>query len=289
MSFEHLRVPPGTTVRLKDYATDDTGPFKDKSQAQEKLAADVEKLADLQAKLYAQNIYGILILLQGIDAAGKDGTIKHVMSGINPAGCQVKSFKVPSAEELDHDYLWRYMRALPERGNIGIFNRSYYEEVLVVRVHPELLAVEHIHSSRKRKELWTDRYRHINHFEQYLEENGYEVIKFFLHLSREEQKQRFLSRLDSPEKNWKFSEGDVKERAFWDDYQNAFEEMLSNTSSKEAPWYIVPADRKWFTRMAVADIIVSKLESMNLAYPKLDAARTAALARGRKFLETEGA
>jgi PPK2 family polyphosphate:nucleotide phosphotransferase len=287
MSFEQFRVPPGKAVKLADYPTDETGPFTDKSQAQEKLAADVAKLADLQAKLYAQNVYGVLILLQGIDAAGKDGTIKHVMSGVNPAGCQVKSFKVPSAEELDHDYLWRYMRALPERGNIGIFNRSYYEEVLVVRVHPELLAVEHIHSSKKRKELWADRYRQINHFEQYLEANGYEVIKFFLHLSKKEQKERFLARLDSPEKNWKFSENDVKERVFWDDYQNAFEEMLSGTSSKESPWYVVPADRKWFTRVVVSDIITSKLESMNLAYPKLDAARKAALERGRKFLENE--
>jgi PPK2 family polyphosphate:nucleotide phosphotransferase len=289
MSFEHFRVPPDTKVKLKEYPTDDSGPFKDKDEAEAKLAADVEKLADLQGKLYAQNIHGVLILLQGIDAAGKDSTIKHVMSGINPAGCQVRSFKVPTPEELDHDYLWRYVRALPERGNIGIFNRSYYEEVLVVRVHPELLAIEHIHSSKKRREIWADRFRHINAFEYYLEENGYEVIKFFLHLSKDEQKKRFLSRLDSPEKNWKFSEGDVKERAFWNDYQAAFEEMLSNTSTKHCPWYVIPADRKWFLRVAVADIVVAKLESMNLAYPKLTDERKAALARGREFLEKEGA
>jgi PPK2 family polyphosphate:nucleotide phosphotransferase len=287
MNFNRFRVPPGTTVKLKDYPTDETEPFVDKSEAQEKLAADVAKLADLQSKLYAQNTFALLIVLQGIDASGKDGTIKHVMSGINPAGCQVTSFKVPSAEELDHDYLWRYGRGLPRRGDIGIFNRSYYEEVLVVRVHPELLAIEHIHSSKKRDKLWANRFEEINSFEHYLEENGIEVLKFFLHLSKEEQKKRFLDRLDSPDKNWKFSEGDVKERSFWDDYQRAFEDMLSNTSSKDAPWHIIPADRKWFTRVAVSDIVVSKLESMNLAYPTLDPAQKESLQRARKILETE--
>lgn len=282
-----FRVPPGESVRLKDHATDDTGSFKGKEEAQEKLAADIVKLSDLQDKLYAQNIHGVLVLLQAIDAAGKDSTIKHVMSGVNPAGCQVRSFKVPTAEELDHDYMWRYAKALPERGNIGIFNRSYYEEVLVVRVHPELLAIEHIEPAKKRKELWSDRFRDMNNFEFYLRENGYEIIKFFLHLSKEEQKKRFLSRLDEPEKNWKFAESDVKERAFWNDYQLAFEDMLSNTSTKHAPWYVIPADRKWFTRCAVADILVDRLESMELAYPKLDDDRKAALARGRMLLESE--
>ncbi len=285
--FDRFRVPPGTSVHLSDYATDQTEPFVDKAQVQQKLADDVAKMTDLQAKLYAQNVYALLIVLQGIDACGKDGTVRHVMSGVNPAGCDVKSFKVPSAEELDHDYMWRYSRALPERGKIGIFNRSYYEEVLVVRVHPELLGQEHIHSSKKRENLWPTRYRDINNFEQYLGENGIEVLKFFLHLSNEEQRQRFLARLDSADKNWKFSESDVRERAFWDDYQHAFEDMLSHTSTKENPWYIVPADRKWFTRMVVADVITRKLESMNLSYPELDRAGQEALARARKLLENE--
>ena len=286
--FDRLRVPPGTSVHLPDYPTNETEPFGDKSEAQDKLATDVAKLADLQAKLYAQNTYALLVILQGIDASGKDGTIKHVMSGVNPAGCQVKSFKVPSAEELDHDYLWRYVKALPERGTIGIFNRSYFEEVLVVRVHPELLGNEHIHSSKKRATLWSKRFDEINNFEAYLQENGVEIVKFFLHLSKDEQKSRFMSRLDSPDKNWKFSESDVAERAYWDDYQRAFEDMLTHTTSGQAPWYVVPADRKWFTRCAVADIIVRKLESMNLAYPELDPAGREALERARKTLEKEG-
>ncbi len=285
--FDRLRVPPGTSVHLPDYATNETEPFADKSAAQEKLVADVEKLSDLQAKLYAQNTYALLVILQGIDASGKDGTIKHVMSGVNPAGCQVKSFKVPSAEELDHDYLWRYVKALPERGAIGIFNRSYYEEVLVVRVHPELLGHEHIHSSKKRQTLWSKRFNQINHFEAYLQENDVEILKFFLHLSKEEQKSRFLSRLDSADKNWKFSESDVAERAYWDEYQRAFEDMLTHTSTAQTPWHIVPADRKWFTRCAVADIIVRKLESMKLAYPGLDQSGREALQRARKTLEKE--
>jgi PPK2 family polyphosphate:nucleotide phosphotransferase len=287
MNFKRFRVPPGTKVSLKDYATDETEPFADKSEAQEKLATDVAKLAELQSKLYAQNTYSLLIVLQGIDAAGKDGTIKHVMSGVNPAGCQVRSFKVPSAEELDHDYLWRYVKALPRRGDIGIFNRSHYEEVLVVRVHPELLGKERIQSSKKQEKLWPTRFEQINHFENYLEDNDCEIVKFFLHLSKEEQKKRFLSRLDSEDKNWKFSEGDVKERSYWDDYQKAFEEMLSHTSTEHAPWYVIPADRKWFTRCAVADIIVSKLESMNLAYPTLDDSQRESLVRARKLLENE--
>ncbi|REK09931.1 MAG: polyphosphate kinase 2 family protein [Planctomycetota bacterium] len=288
MNVERFRVPPGTNVRLRDYDTAATEPFGDKSQAQDKLAADVEKLADLQSKLHAQNVYGLLIILQGIDASGKDGTIKHVMSGVNPAGCQVKSFKVPSEEELDHDYLWRYVRALPERGNIGIFNRSYYEEVLVVRVHPELLGREHLQASRKeQQELWANRFEEINAFERYLERNNFEVLKFFLHLSKDEQKERFMARLDSPDKNWKFSEADVRERAFWDDYEKAFEEMLSYTSTEWAPWYVVPADRKWFSRVVVSDVIVSKLESLGLAYPTLDAAAQEALGRARKLLNDE--
>jgi PPK2 family polyphosphate:nucleotide phosphotransferase len=285
--FERFRVAPGSKVKLKDCPTDDPRPFAEKEEAEQKLASDVAKLAELQGKLYAQNTYALLVVLQGIDAAGKDGTIKHVMSGVNPMGCQVTSFKVPSEEELDHDYLWRYVRALPRRGNIGIFNRSHYEEVLVVRVHPELLGREHIHRSKKGEALWARRFREINDFEHYLTENGIEVLKFFLHLSKGEQKKRFLARLDSPDKNWKFSEGDVKERNYWDDYQRAYEEMLSNTSTEEAPWYVVPADRKWFTRVVVSDVIVSKLESLKLDYPKLDGEQLKALDRARKILETE--
>src|SRR5260221_4831703 len=227
MKFESLQVPPGKTIKLKDYSPASTWHFSSKAEAQQKLTDDIAVLTDLQAKLYAQNSYGLLIVLQGIDASGKDGLIKHVMSGVNPSGCQVKSFKVPSYEELDHDYLWRYTRALPERGNIGIFNRSYYEEVLVVRVHPELLRAQRLPRDIKRDVLWADRYRQFNHFERYLVENGIVVLKFFLHLSKDEQKRRFLARLESRDKNWKFSEADVKERAFWDDYMRAYEDMLS--------------------------------------------------------------
>lgn len=287
MNWKRFRVPPGQKVKLRDYPTNATEPFKDKSQAREKLAADVAKLSDLQSRLYAQNVYALLIVLQGIDAAGKDGTIKHVMSGVNPAGCQVTSFKVPSEEELDHDYLWRYVKALPRRGDIGIFNRSHYEEVLVVRVHPELLVREHIHASKKGGGLWAKRYREINDFEHYLDENNIEVLKFFLHLSKDEQKKRFMERLDSPAKNWKFSESDVREREYWDAYQQAFEEMLSNTSTQAAPWYVVPADRKWFTRVVISDVIVSKLESLKLTYPQLNDDQRAALVRARKILENE--
>ncbi len=290
MSFDQLRVPPGTSVNLNDYPTGATNSFGDKSEAQAKLTGDVEKLTDLQAKLYAQNRFALLVILQGIDAAGKDGTIKHVMSGVNPAGCQVKSFKVPSAEELDHDYLWRYVKALPERGAIGIFNRSYYEEVLVVRVHPELLGREHFQDFQEPGTLWARRYEEIRNFEKYLAENGVHVLKFFLHLSKEEQKRRFLARLNSPNKNWKFSEGDVRERAFWDEYRKAFEDMLTHTSSEQSPWYVVPADKKWFARMMVADRIVERLESLKLAYPQLDEAATEALDRaeaaGEGRLET---
>lgn len=286
--FDRFRVPPATSVHLPDYPTAGTEPFGDKSDAAQKLAGDVEKLGDLQAKLYAQNIYALLIILQGIDASGKDGTVRHVMAGVNPSGCTVTSFKVPSTEELDHDYMWRYVKRLPERGTIGIFNRSYFEEVLVVRVHPELLGREHLEVSKKeRADLWSKRFRDINNFEQYLQENGIEILKFFLHLSKKEQKERFMSRLDTPDKYWKFSEGDVRERGYWDSYQQAFEDMLTHTSTEHAPWYVIPADRKWFTRAAIADIIVRKLESMNLAYPVLDQAGREAHARARKLLESE--
>jgi PPK2 family polyphosphate:nucleotide phosphotransferase len=287
MNIERFLVPPDTTVKLKDYSTAQTEPFRSKEDAQEKLKADILKLADLQARLYAQDTFALLIILQGIDAAGKDGTIKHVMSGVNPTGCDVKSFKAPSSEEIDHDYLWRQVKALPERGKVGIFNRSHYEEVLVVRVHPELLAKEKIPPSKKRDNLWSTRFREINDFERYLVDNGTEIVKFFLHLSKDEQKRRFLERLERGDKNWKFSEADVKERAYWDDYQTAFEDMLSHTSTKSAPWHIIPADQKWFTRAAVADIIVRKLEAMNPQFPELDGLQKQALQNAKKLLESE--
>jgi PPK2 family polyphosphate:nucleotide phosphotransferase len=287
MNIDKLRVPPNTTVRLKDYSPAQTEPYRAKADVEDKLENDILALADLQAMLYAQNTYGLLIVLQGIDAAGKDGTIKHVMSGVNPAGCQVKSFKAPSVEELDHDYLWRHVLALPERGNIGIFNRSYYEEVVVVRVHPELLAKERIHVSKKQDKLWASRYRQINDFERYLVENEIVVLKFFLHVSKEEQKKRFLERLETDGKNWKFSDADVKERAFWDDYTAAYEEMLSHTSTEHAPWHVIPADHKWFTRVAVAHIIVQTLQSLKLSYPELDAAQKKSLKAAKQLLQNE--
>jgi PPK2 family polyphosphate:nucleotide phosphotransferase len=285
MNFDKLLAPPGKSIKLKDYPTAN-GTDLTKVEAAEKLESDVKSLADLQTRLAAQNTYALLVILQGIDAAGKDGTIKHVMSGLNPAGCQVTSFKVPSEEELDHDYLWRYAKAIPPRGNIGIFNRSYYEEVLVVRVHPALLERQRI-PGKKSDKFWASRYEEINEFERYLVRNGIEVMKFFLHLSKEEQKKRFLDRLDSPEKHWKFSAADVKERAYWDDYAVAFEDMLSHTSTEVAPWHVIPADQKWFARLAVANFIARKLESLKLKFPTLDAAGKQALAESRKSLEAE--
>ncbi len=286
MNHQQFRVPEGKKIRLADYSTGPPGSEISKDEGRNRLAAGVARLAELQDKLHAQNTYALLIVLQGIDASGKDGTIKHVMSGVNPSGCQVTSFKVPSEEELDHDYLWRYGRGLPARGNIGIFNRSHYEEVLVVRVHPELLHRQRI-PGKRRKEFWFDRFEEINAFERYLVHNGVEVLKFFLHLSKDEQKRRFLDRLDSPDKNWKFSEGDVKERAYWDKYAEAFEDMLVHTSTKAAPWYVVPADKKWYARLTVASVIVEKLESLGLAYPTLTAEDMQALDRARKLLENE--
>jgi PPK2 family polyphosphate:nucleotide phosphotransferase len=287
MNRDKFFVPEGKSIQLKDYPSDTTEPYHDKAEAEEKLKQDILKLSDWQATLHAQNTYGLLIILQGIDAAGKDSTIKHVMSGVNPKGCQVTSFKAPSNEELQHDYLWRCVHALPERGKIGIFNRSYYEEVLVLRVHPELLAKERIPAAKKGDQLWASRFREINHFEHYLVENGIQVLKFFLHLSKDEQKRRFLARLESSDKNWKFSEADVKEREFWDDYRAAFEEMLSHTSTSHAPWHVIPADHKWFAHVAVADIIIHKLASLDLSYPEMDSAQQKALARAKKILEGE--
>ena len=287
MSLQRFQVPPGRTIRLKDYLTSATEPYASKQEAHKKLADDIRDLAEWQSKLYAQNTYALLIILQGIDAAGKDGTIKHVMSGVNPTGCHVKSFKAPSEEEQNHDYLWRCGRALPERGKIGIFNRSYYEEVVVVRVHPELLEKERIHTSKKHDKLWAERFEQINQFERYLTANGIEVLKFFLHLSKDEQKRRFLDRLDSDDKNWKFAEADVQERQFWDDYIRAYEDMISHTSTAYAPWHVIPADHKWFAHLAVADTIVAKLASLDLEYPRLRGKQREELKSAKKLLEAE--
>ncbi|MGC2537457.1 MAG: polyphosphate kinase 2 family protein, partial [Candidatus Sulfotelmatobacter sp.] len=242
------------------------------------------RMADLQAKLYAQDCWSVLLIFQAMDAAGKDGTIKHVMSGVNPEGCQVISFKVPSDTELEHDFLWRTTRHLPERGQIGIFNRSYYEEVLVVRVHPEALKDEKLPPSLVTKNIWEERFEDIRSFERHMARNGTVIRKFFLHLSKKEQKRRFLARLDEPEKNWKFSEADIHERDYWDDYQKAYEDMIRHTASKHAPWYVVPADNKWFTHLVVSAAIVETLEELNLTYPKVDAAKLKEIAAARRIL-----
>ncbi len=285
--LDRYKVLPRSSVRLQEFATLDAAGFADKDAALAQLAADRRAIAELQSKLYAQRTEGLLVILQGIDAAGKDSTIKHVMTGVNPAGVRVTSFKVPSAEELNHDYLWRYVKRLPERGMIGVFNRSHYEEVLVVRVHPHLLAIEHLKPHLKHDRIWSQRFREINHFEEYLTANGFAIVKCFLHISKEEQKKRFLARLDSPDKNWKFSEGDVRERAVWDDYRHAFEEMLSHTSTQHAPWHVVPADRKWAARAIVAGLITAQLKQMDPQFPTVDAAGEEALQRARKLLDQE--
>ena len=267
---EPYRIAKGEDFRLKDFDPADTGGLKDKEKAKEMLQGGVDLLSKQQEKLYAQDQWALLVIFQAMDAAGKDGAIKHVMSGINPQGCQVSSFKAPSTEELDHDYLWRAHKALPERGRIGIFNRSYYEEVLVVRVHSEILKGQKLPKKLVTEEIWKERYEDINAFERYLTRNGVVIRKFFLHVSKKEQRKRFLERLDDPGKNWKFSMADVKERGFWKDYQNAYEEMIQATATKDAPWYIVPADNKWYTRLIVAGAIVEALNDLDLEYPVVD-------------------
>jgi PPK2 family polyphosphate:nucleotide phosphotransferase len=251
------------------------------------LSQGVEVLAELQDKLYAQDRWAVLLIFQAMDAAGKDGAIKHVMSGVNPQGCQVFSFKAPTSEDLDHDYMWRCMKCLPERGRIGIFNRSYYEETLVVRVHPEYLTKQKLPPELVTKNLWKERFQDIRAFERYLSQNGVLVRKFFLHLSRKEQKRRFLARLDRPEKNWKFSSADAQERGFWKDYMGAYEDMIRHTSSKEAPWYVVPADNKWFTRLVVAAAVIDGLASLDLHYPEVGPAKLKELAAARRILNRE--
>src|ERR1700733_8500130 len=278
------RIEHGKDFRLKDFDPAETGKLHSKDHAQELLEKGISQMAELQNKLYAEDRWALLIIFQAMDAAGKDGAIKHVMSGVNPQGCQVYSFKVPSIEELDHDYLWRTMQRVPERGHIGIFNRSYYEEVLVVRVHPAVLHAERIPPSLLGKSLWEERFEDIAAFERYLGRNGVVVRKFFLNLSKNEQKKRFLERLDTPQKNWKFSAGDIHEREYWDDYMHAYEEMIRGTSGKHAPWNVVRADNKWFTRVVVAAAIVETLEELNLAYPKPDPKERKPLAEARTKL-----
>ncbi len=283
-----FRVADGSHFRLKDFDPGETLGVKSKEHAKEGLERGIARLAGLQEKLYAQDRWGILLILQAMDAAGKDGTIKHVMSGVNPQGCQVNSFKTPSAEELQHDFLWRTSRSLPERGKIGIFNRSYYEEALVVRVHPELLARERMPTQLVLDNIWQKRFEDINAFEQYLSENGFVALKFFLHLSKKEQKRRFLERLDDPDKNWKFSMSDALERQHWEKYMKAYEDMIRNTSTKYAPWYVVPADHKWFTRLVVAEAVIEALENLDLSFPKVDAEKKKELKDARAALEHEG-
>ena len=283
-----FRVESGKGFRLKGVDPGDTGGLKlEKDDAARLLDRGVEVLAELQDKLYAQDKRALLLVFQAMDAAGKDGTIKHVMSGVNPQGCQVFAFKTPSAEELDHDFLWRTTKCLPERGRIGIFNRSYYEEVLVVRVHPEILGKQKLPPELVTKRIWKERYEDIASFERYLARNGVAVVKFFLHVSRREQKKRFLERLERPEKNWKFSLADAQERQHWDSYMEAYEDAIRATAAPWAPWYVVTADTKWFTRLVVASAVIDALEKMDLAYPEVDEAKKAELAKAREALEAE--
>lgn len=280
-------VSNGKDFRLKDFDPGDTGGVKDKQAAKDALAKGIERLSEYQDMLYAQDRWAVLLVFQAMDAAGKDGVIRHVMSGVNPQGCQVYAFKAPSAEELDHDYLWRTMKCLPERGRIGIFNRSYYEEVLVVRVHPELLAKQHLPQELVTRKIWEHRFEDICAFEKYLSRNGVVIRKFFLNVSRKEQKRRFLERLDEPEKNWKFSAADVREREHWPEYMEAYEDMIRHTATEQAPWYVIPADNKWFTRLAVASAIIETLESLKLAYPKVDKEKRKELEAARAALRKE--
>jgi PPK2 family polyphosphate:nucleotide phosphotransferase len=290
-----FRVPAGATIRLKDYnpgwaqtdEMEELGKDALKERARQALDQNLADLARAQDLLYADDRYAVLIVLQAMDAAGKDGTIKHVMSGVNPQGCQVFSFKKPSAEELDHNFLWRYMRCLPERGRIGIFNRSYYEDVLVVKVHPELLAARKLPGGVSGKKFWHQRYQDINAFERHLVRNGTVVLKFFLNVSKAEQKRRFLERLSRPEKHWKFSPSDLEERAYWGRYMRAYADCLSATSTEWAPWYVVPADHKWVTRAVVADVVTSAIGSLDLRYPEVTDEQRALLARARQQLSDE--
>jgi PPK2 family polyphosphate:nucleotide phosphotransferase len=286
--FRDIAVEPGKEVSLKkDFDPDFTGGYDDKAGALEQVAANVERLAAMQEVLYAQDAYALLIIFQAMDAAGKDGAIRHVLSGVNPQGCHVTSFKAPSAEDLDQGYLWRASKSLPGRGMIGIFNRSYYEEVLVVRVHPELLEKQKLPPVAREGNIWQRRFKEINNFEKYLRQNGTIVLKFFLNVSKKEQKRRFLARIDEPEKNWKFSMADYGERKFWNDYQKAFEDMLENTSTDWAPWFVIPADNKWFARLAISEVISGVFERLDLQVPSVSERRKKELMEIRNLLRAE--
>jgi len=286
MKISDYLVKQNSKIILSQYTTKDTAGLKSKEEAKEQLEKNVEKMRELQDKLYASDKYSVLLIFQAMDAAGKDSTIKHVMSGLNPQGTQVYSFKQPSKEEIDHGYLWRIEKSLPERGRIGIFNRSHYEEVLVVKVH-NLLKYQQLPEELIDKNVWQRRYEQICNFEKYLHENGTIVIKFFLHVSKEEQKERFMARIDDSSKNWKFSAADIEERKYWDDYQKAYEDAISSTSTKYAPWYIIPADKKWFSRLLVSEIIVESLKKLNLEYPKLSEEQIAELQKCKEILLRE--
>jgi PPK2 family polyphosphate:nucleotide phosphotransferase len=285
--IEPYRVTDGDGFRLRKFDPADVGPITSKDRAKDLLAAGIEGLAAMQEKMYAQNKWALLLIFQAMDAAGKDGVIKHVMSGINPQGCQVHSFKAPSPEELDHDYLWRCARSLPERGRIGIFNRSYYEEVLVVRVHPEYLKAQHLPDACIGKDIWEDRFKDIRNWEEYLSRNGVCIRKFFLHVSKAEQKKRFIERLEEPDKNWKFNAGDVAERAHWDEYQSAYEDAIRHTATARSPWFVVPADNKWYTRLVVAAAIHDAMDSLGLEFPTLDDSKKKELAAAAAALRRE--
>jgi PPK2 family polyphosphate:nucleotide phosphotransferase len=291
MEIEKLIVKPDSKINLKDFDTGYTGGYEEKKDAEEKLTDDIERLIKLQYKLYASNAYSVLIIVQAMDAAGKDGTIEHVMSGLNPQGCEVTSFKTPTYEELEHDFLWRCYKRLPERGKIGIFNRSYYEEVLVTRVHPEFILNQKLPGIKSvddiTDEFWQRRFSQINRFEKHLFENGTIIIKFFLHVSKKEQKERFLKRIEDPNRNWKFSLGDVRERACWKDYMKAYEETINSTSTKFAPWYVIPADWKWYMRMAVGNILVKTLDELDIKMPELNEKAKGELVQAKTLLEAE--
>jgi PPK2 family polyphosphate:nucleotide phosphotransferase len=287
MNYEPFIVQPGSQIRLKDYDPDYTGDVENKEMAESLLKKGIQRMEKYQEILYAQNTYALLIIFQAMDGAGKDSTIKHVMSGLNPQGCQVFSFKSPSSEELDHDYLWRSFKALPERGRIGIHNRSYYEEVLAVRVHPEFLEHQQLPPEAKGEDIWQRRFEEINNFEKYLVHNGIIILKFFLNVSKAEQKRRFLDRINLPEKNWKFSASDAKERKFWHDYMYAYEQVFNHTSTEWAPWHIIPADHKWFTRLAVGSIVANQLKALKLEYPIVSEAHRQELLKAKEMLENE--
>jgi PPK2 family polyphosphate:nucleotide phosphotransferase len=286
--IERFRVTSGKRFSLRDYDPGDTRGVASKDQATEHLKHGIELLAEMQDRLYAQDQWGVLLIFQAMDAAGKDGAIKHVMSGINPQGCQVFAFKAPTSEELDHDFLWRTSKSLPERGRIGIFNRSYYEEVLVVRVHPSILEKQKVPRSLITKRIWNERFEDIRAFERYLARQGFVILKFFLNVSKKAQKERFLERLERPEKNWKFSLADAKERAYWRDYQRAYQDLIRATASREAPWFVVPADRKWFARLVVAGAIYDALDKLKLRYPEVGPEKKKELAAARAELLREG-